>query len=484
MTEFITCLIRYTVMFVCCFYTFTKAARNRLKALDLLFVPVFSGISAGMYYVAEYIVVLIPLCFLIFSTAVFLIRFRHTFADTVSLCTISLGINIFLMVVSVAVSIPPLALVYLIKNEAVKTICTQAVLSLVQCVLVILLFKIRRFKSGILSFKSGGAFERLILASVICIFGMTVFSVIEKTSAKRDLILIFLIFCGLSLIVWWRRLITGSYKEQVLKRNTELLEQTTDSLEKEKAQLVAQNEKFAKIIHRDNKMIPAIKLAAENLAKKYPNDGQAAELSAAVAELYSERLQAIEDYRAEEDKLARTGISTLDAVLQFMGKTAKKQGTEFSFDFSEEALALIAQTFKEQTTVNTLVADLTENALIAVRGLSGGKVKTVFDVYCGAARICVFDNGAPFDEKVIANMGRSKITTHATEGGSGIGLMSTFEISGKIKASFRIDELTADGFTKCVSVIADGKNRCVIYTDRESVRRICKDRSDFFCNIN
>ena len=71
------------------------------------------------------------------------------------------------------------------------------------------------------------------------------------------------------------------------------------------------------------------------------------------------------------------------------------------------------------------------------------------------------------DVGVLKNMGKKRITTHSGEGGSGIGMMTLFNILRETGASFAIEEF-AEGakYHKAVSVTFDGARKFRIITDR------------------
>ena len=73
----------------------------------------------------------------------------------------------------------------------------------------------------------------------------------------------------------------------------------------------------------------------------------------------------------------------------------------------------------------------------------------------------------------LRKMGSQRVTTHAGEGGSGIGLMTLFGILRTTGASFEIEEYplgeeNPDGkkYNKSVGVTFDGKGRLRLVTDR------------------
>ena len=115
--------------------------------------------------------------------------------------------------------------------------------------------------------------------------------------------------------------------------------------------------------------------------------------------------------------------------------------------------------------LNTLILDLGENAVIAVRDAKTKNVLVVLGTENDCFSISIFDSGLPFDNKVIENLGKRRITTHRKTGGSGIGLLTTAELLRKCKASIVVDEnIDNENYAKKVSVIFDVLSQCRVIT--------------------
>jgi hypothetical protein len=100
---------------------------------------------------------------------------------------------------------------------------------------------------------------------------MTLFYAKNAVNSPIELLLVFIIFCGLALIIWWRKHIKNNYQRQLYSRNELIYEQRIEEYEKERLELLNQNNALAKIIHRDNKLIPAMVDAVNNLIKRSEN---------------------------------------------------------------------------------------------------------------------------------------------------------------------------------------------------------------------
>ncbi len=484
MIELISYTIKFLSMFLSCLYCYTKLAGIKLKIIDLLFIPVFAVISAGLYYVWRYVRIAVPVCIYVLSTVAFFIRYRRRFYDVISINTIAMGVMIVLMAIASLGSFIATIPVYLVPKEY-QLLVIVACFSVLDLMLTIALFSIKRFKNGIATGKNDEVLERLILAGAICIFGMTLTYTSNGRAAFLELGCIFIAFCCLSLIIWWRKLVSTNYRKQILNRNVEILQESVAACEDERTKLAEQNEELAKIIHRDNKLLPAMEIAVKSLCEKYRDDEQAQALFESINAMFSERAQAVETFYTKSEVPAQTGILTLDSILKLLYGKAAENGTQFFVDANKDAVAALAEKITEITDLNTLLCDLGENALIAVKNIDNGKVKIIFGEDDGFPAMKIFDNGAQFDEKVITEMGRSKVTTHGNDGGSGIGLSNAFLILNSYSVSFCIDETIKDDmFTKCVIICADGKGLHRIKTERENVKKICASRNDFYSTEN
>ena len=120
MNEFIICLIKYTSIFMCMLYAYTRLLRIKLKAWDLFDIPLFTALSAVLYFVTVYIKVLVPIGLLIFGLIFLFLRFRKTFYETVTIGTISSGLSIVMYILSFLISIPINMLFNFVNNANLK----------------------------------------------------------------------------------------------------------------------------------------------------------------------------------------------------------------------------------------------------------------------------------------------------------------------------------------------------------------------------
>ncbi len=471
-------------MLACSLYAYVKITDSKLKPIHLLYIPAFAVCSAGLHFVWVYFRLAVPVALLFICVLAFFIGFRRRFYSTLSLSTMALGMTVFFMAVSTAIASLAMLLLDRFIPENFKDLFIVSIFSVLMILLTLLIFKIKKIKKRIVPITNDDVYEKLLFISVLSIFGMTLTFTTDREATFLEIGFIFISFCCLSIILGWRKMTANSYRKNILDRNVEVLEYSAREYNAERERLAEQNSELAKIIHRDNKLLPAMELSVRSLLERYPDDKQAKELLQGLNKLFAERANAVESFRSEATILQTSGDVTIDSVLGFLNAKAADYKVEFTAEAEEGAVEFFREQFKELTDFNAILCDLGENALIAAKHVKNGKVKAVLDYAGGIATLKLYDNGALFDEKVIAEMGRTEITTHKNDGGSGIGLVTAFKILKKYSASICIDEVLADdackadGYAKCIVIRADGNGLRVIKTGRDSVKKIAASRSD------
>jgi len=266
MNEFILSLIKYTAIFICILYAYTKLLRIKLKAWDLFDIPLFIALSAVLFFVTVYIKILVPIGFLIFGIVFLFLRFRKTFYETVTVGTISLGLSIVIYTLSFLIAIPINLLLNFIKNETLQIILGQLIVGIFQIVFVFILFKIKRLQSGIKPKSKNATFDILLYVSVVCIFTMMLLYAEEVKQYMLKVAFIVITLCGLLLILWWRRHITYNYQEAVKRQNVNRMEETIEEYKLNSVENDLQVAVYAKLFHYLNKAVPDCAYLADSAA--------------------------------------------------------------------------------------------------------------------------------------------------------------------------------------------------------------------------
>ena len=119
--------------------------------------------------------------------------------------------------------------------------------------------------------------------------------------------------------------------------------------------------------------------------------------------------------------------------------------------------------------LETMIGDHLQDALVAVRLSEGSfrSVKATIGKIGEFYEFTVHDSGIPFEVDTLIRLGMERVTTHASEGGSGVGFMKTFETMRECGASLIIKEIKPGGvFSKSVTIRFDRKNQYIIESYR------------------
>ncbi len=475
MNEFIICLIKYTSIFMCMLYAYTRLLRIKLKAWDLFDIPLFTALSAVLYFVTVYIKVLVPIGLLIFGLIFLFLRFRKTFYETVTIGTISSGLSIVMYILSFLISIPINMLFNFVNNANLKIFGAQLVVSMVLIVGTFLLFKVKRLQSGVNPKGETATFEILLFFSVGSIFTLMIVYTKNATQSVYETVLLVITLFGLLLFLWWRRHITYNYREAVKQRYVNRMEDTIEEYKLNSAENDLQVAVYAKLFHYLNKAMPHCALLAESAATK-TGDADACAARDLLHRILREMNLANE--KCSLKNIPQTGVKVIDAPIIQLFTAAERKNFNASADISANVESWFTVRKLHKDDIHILLSYLCDNAVISALGLPDAKVR----LELGATKrfeplIRIYDSGEQFDEKVLSRLGLEQITTHAYIGGSGIGLFTAFEILAKYGASFTLDEAPKiSGFSKVIEIAFDGCNSITVRTMRESAIDACVAR--------
>ncbi len=477
MNEFIICLIKYTTIFMCILYAYTRLLHIKLKIWDLSDILLFTALSAILYFVTVYIKILVPIGFLIFGVVFLFLRFRKTFYETVTVCTIALGISLFIYILTIILSFPIGTALIFIKNENVKNIIAQLSISLIQIIGVFLLFRIKRLRSGVNPKGETATFEILLFFSVGCIFALMIVYTKNATRSIYETALLILTLFGLLLILWWRKHIAYNYREAVKQQNINRMEDKIKEYKLNSVENDLQVAVYAKLFHYLNKVVPDCAVLAESAAAQ---TGCAD--ACAVRDILQRVLREMNlaNEKCSLQSIPQTGVRLIDVPIIRLFTAAEKKNFNVSADISADVESWFNKSRLQIDDIHILLAYLCDNAMISALGTPNAKVR----VELGATknrepRIRIYDSGKQFDEEVLSKLGSEQVTTRASVGGSGIGLFTVFEILAKYGASFTLDEAPQYfGFAKYIEIAFDGRNSVTVRTCRESVVYACAARKE------
>jgi signal transduction histidine kinase len=373
---------------------------------------------------------------------------------------------------------------YETRNLYLFDILAFIAIGLLEFLLTTIPFKTRRLKNGMPSIIKYGTSDIGTYLNISVLLAFSTFSISQDDELVYVIPMFFILICGVSVIFWWRSRVTRKYIEDAKAREMAELQNTIQEKDAELERLRQHNEELSKIIHKDNKLIPAMELAVREhlmFVENSEHDKQifrGRQLLERLEIISQERAGIVKSYETAYKKLPSTDVLSVDSLMAYMLQKAKAHQISFDLSVSGSVKYLIEHIIDESD-LNTLLADLVDNAIIATKQCEKKHIMSYIGIYHDFYRIDIYDSGVPFEVETIADIGLKRTTTHLNDGGSGIGLMTAFEILSKYQASFEIDQrLHNDLFEKKVSVCFDTLGQYRLKSNRDDIPDLALARPD------
>ena len=337
---------------------------------------------------------------------------------------------------------------------------------LIQFILLILFWRIKRIHNGITFLKKWKDDEYINLMLLNISSGILFIAVIisnyqEGVTSKFGIMLI--IFAIVMFITIWKSL-QLYYRQQMLERTLKQTQEELNNKNKEIEKLEAEILEFNGISHSIDHKQKALMHKLEQL-----------QMNNEVADEISLRKQ-IEDITKDlpdkkKIKLTKTGIEEVDDMLDYMQSECTQNKIEFQLQVIDSIFYMINH-YINKDDLKILLADHIKDAIIAINHSDNinksilvkiGKVAGIYGVY-------FYDSGIEFEIDTLVKLGNKPITTHKDDGGTGMGFVNTFKALSKSNASLEIEEIgkpTKDNYTKILKVEFDNKNEFRIKTYRK-----------------
>jgi hypothetical protein len=475
---------------ICSLYTYAKLLNlqktSKNKILDLAFA---AALSLSICYLRlNHPLLTVPLM-IPFSYIFMTITTKTELGLSITTTIISFGISHVFLAISalfVAIIFELIGINLSSDNAGIVFIYV----ALVQLSLIGIPFRFRRLKSGMPFLRSKGGSNIGVFISVALLCSVIIFSRGNNTGLIYVLPVVLIFLSGALILFWWRNRLNKVYIEKLRTSEIQVLRNAISENEAQIEQLRQHNDFLAKVIHRDNKLLPAMELAvSEYLQSFVQREGgdtlaKGQMLLKQLKTVSCERSGIIEEYQSASKKLPLANVISVDALMVYLFNKAQTDNTEFELTIYGSVKYLVENIISESD-LNTLLADLIENAMIATRNSDSKRILVSISISEGHYLIDVFDSGIPFEAETIVNLGLKKITTHADNGGSGIGLITAFEIFKKYNTSFIIEEFADKSsiYTKKLSVVFDNQNQYIIKTARNFEIKAISQREDMLVTV-
>ncbi len=466
----LTSLFRFYVITCNSLIAYKKILNIPKRTHDtFLFAIISLPITFALEFIHDFIPQLDYIFMLVCAYVVLQIFYKANPLTTFFTVTISIGLNLCAFVLEANITILlmlPYAILSDYNYDTTFSIVSDISILITHFVFLFLFFKMKAFKNGFPYINSP---SNNYVVFFVCLCAINLFAFLGNKSFSFPILLMFvllIIFINIFIWLWWqdqnkRIFVTSLISRQMLA----LVNETTD-LKEYISKLEADNEKMGNIIHRDNKIIPAMVTAMEQLAASYPENMEFADNLKKLQSISGQRLGLLNTDKRSDTLISKSGSIRIDSIINYMYKKAKMNNITLDYTANVNICSLDIST---EDDICTLIADAVENAIIATSHAGNHNIMLQLDIQKDVLCIAVYDNGIPFPAKAIQNMGRFRYTSHLKEGGSGIGMMTTFEILKKYNASYHIDEtIDNPSFTKCIYINFD--NRHIIMHNNKRIR--------------
>lgn len=361
----------------------------------------------------------------------------------------------------------------------IQNILPHLITCFTSIVINILFMNIKRLRNGIKFFeKSDNLGIGLILSGFVFLL-----SVLEFEKSADRMIVVFIgfgiVICGFGLYLWIKKGITKHYREKQQLKSDIQYKKRLEQKETEIEQLNRSNDFLSKVVHRDNHLMSSLSTAIDTY-KKTNSDDDKEKLLNEMQTLINERGELIQTELKESKLFPSTGNTLIDCAINDLYIKAAAHGVDFDVSVSATVDEVIGK-YISQTDLQTLICDHIKDAIIAVdaKNENNGKILVELSMENDNYTITIFDSGVDFEIDTLAKLGKERVTTHANNGGSGIGFMTTFETLRKSYASLIITEFAnKTPFSKSVSIRFDGNTAFIIQSYRKEELKSNLNRDD------
>ena len=346
------------------------------------------------------------------------------------------------------------------KNKIANLISTLVI----DGILLMYFFKIKRFNKGFLFFQNNIDYEFIdiiministIIIVIYYLFGNYYGNVTKQLVACLTVL-------GLLMLIIIQKTLTLYYKQKLMVRNIEDMKNEIAEKDRKIKELSDEKYKISKLNHEFDNRQKALKLKLQEFINNSNIEtGDELSILSDIENLSKEYVGKIEEIK-NLDKLPTTEIDEIDDMFRYMQVECKKNNIDFKLQVNGNIHHMVNKLIPQNKLV-TLIGDHLKDAIIALNA-SDNKFRSIF-AFIGKKEdfyeFSILDSGIEFENNTLLKLGLKPITTHKDNGGTGFGFMTTFETMKETKASLIIEEkheMTETDYTKSVTIRFDGKN--------------------------
>lgn len=468
-------IIRNFYVLIIAIYSFYKLLnikpQTRFKQLTLIFFSIITSVFSGFLFHKNFSTnwLFILLIFFILMKCFTSVSLSATYTSVLFSYALSFTAFSFSAIIAAYTLLP-----FYYKKYEMPWYLIRILTGIIHFLFIYCCFRIPRLQKGmkfLYHIPSGN------IGSTICIVLFMLLLMYAQTQTYAET---FILSCSaivlaivFFLFFWWNYHITQTYKKYTRKNEIDSLNLLLEERNQQILYLKNENDKLAKIIHKDNKIIPALSLAIldsqENESEfAFPQPTSDSSLHTKLKQLYDERVEILTNYEQEILRVPSTGFDSINAILAFMQTEALKHNISYQVILFNPLTSMIPKEISENDFVHIL-SDLLSNAIYASKNTTLATIRIYLGTLDDIGTIKIQNTGAVFQIETLKNLGLARHTTHTDTGGCGIGLMDIWMLKERYKATLFIDEVTdsssAQPYTS-INILFNHKNHYIIQSDR------------------
>ncbi len=453
-------IIKTIFVMICTYYSYFKITNQKIK-LNIKNV-LYNIVIVVTYIVFKYefnklgsVICIILLESIMFS--------RKNIGYGMLTSTISLTINYTVLAIAIIINYIVNYFIGVSNNYT-----NLAIILIIHLIILYNLFKIKRFKYGIsfLKNKQNNEFVNLFILNVSVTILFTIIIIVNADIKLAMDATVGLIVIVIIMSISVQKSLQLYYKQKLLIQDLNETKEELETTRKELKQVEEENLSLSKKSHS---------IAHKQKALEYKMQQLLANAEVGIDEVgeVQDRIKEIEKDLYKDKvvtQLTKIEIPNIDDMLQYMQFECVKNKIEFELQISGNIHYMINNLISKED-LEILLADHIKDAIIAVNHTDNinrsilvrlGEIDGIYSLY-------IYDSGIEFEKETLAKLGKMPITTHANEGGTGMGFMNTFDTLKKYKASLTINELSEpnkDNYTKVLIFKFDKKSEFKIISYR------------------
>ena len=458
-------IIKTVFIILCTYYTNFRITNTKLELsfkllYKYIYIVVIAIICGLIKYGLNYFISLI--CSILIVSIIF--SENNNMLNALWTTIISLAINYVISFCTIIISFIVNVIIQINDNYVNLGIIIVSHIALLYNVL-----KMKRLKYG-LSFLKGSKendyIDILVLNVSVTILVSTIIILNSSIILARDLAP-GLIISVIIMIITIQKTLQLYYKQKLLVQELNETKQELIETKKELKQLEEENLNFSKKSH-------TLAHRQKSLEHKILELTTKSEISTEEVGEVESKLEEIKKDLYKETavvELTKTEIVEIDDMLKYMQAECIKNKIGFELQIAGN-IHYMTNNFISKEDLEILLADHIKDAIIAInhtdninRGILVrlGEIDGIYSLY-------IYDSGVEFEIETLKNLGKEPSTTHADEGGTGMGFMNTFDTLRKYQASLTIKEInnpTKDNYTKVLIFKFDKKGEFQITSYRQ-----------------